>query len=664
MVTKGEQQVLAALMGQAIQQHRSGNLKSAKAGYTSILKLDPDNAEALHLLGCVYDDMGSTDQGIKMLVRAVKVNPKASSYFYNLANMELKRGSHQDAIRHYSEAVRLKPDYAYAYNNLGRVLALVGQRDEAKGCFASAIRCGKPGYPEPQYNLGTELKAEGDFDGAVAAFQEALRIQPGYADAHCNLGSAYLQMQRIAEASESFQVAAKLQPGNAKFQTNVGSAMLLLGRQQEAILWFERALQLNPADAGTRSNLILATSYTTDSGTTLHALSDTWYRIYGAPLRATVRRHGNRRDPERRLRIGYVSADFRNHAAAYWIEPLLAGSEHASFDIICYSNSPLCDEITQRLKSQAATWVDCAGMGDEALAERIRRDEIDILVDLSSHTVGNRLLVFARQPAPVQVSWFGFPISTGLQTMQYRISDAIIDPPGVGDDFYSEKLVRLNRFYAAYRPDTDAPKVGDGPAARGKGVTFVSLNTFAKITRPMLELWANILVDVPDSRLLMQSAGLEDVELSAYVRGLFSQQGVASSRLTLRGWTDMKGFLRLGEEADIALDPFPFNGGVTTCHALWMGLPVITQIGESAASRIGASILSRIGLQELVTSNPDAYHAAAVGLAQEPGRISALRASLRDRMESGGILNGRDLAAQAEGAYRDIWRTWCASAAQ
>jgi predicted O-linked N-acetylglucosamine transferase (SPINDLY family) len=664
MVTRGGQQVLAELMGQAIQQHRSGNLKSAKAGYTSILKLDSGNAEALHLLGCVYDDMGSTDQGIKMLLRAAKANPKAPSYFYNLANMELKRGSHQDAIRHYREAVRLMPDYAFAYNNLGRALTLVGQRDEAKGCFESAIRCGKVGYPDPHYNLGTELKADGDFDRAVAAFQEALRIQPGYADAHCNLGSAYLQMQRIAEAAESFQAAAKLQPGDAKFQTNVGTAMLLLGRQQEAIACFERALQLNPADAVTRSNLILATSYTTASGAPLYALSDAWDRIHAAPLLAAVRRNDNRPDSERRLRIGYVSADFRNHAAAYWIEPLLAGSQHVNVDVICYSNSPLSDEMTLRLKPYAATWVECAALSDEALAERIRRDAIDILVDLSSHTQGNRLLVFARQPAPVQVSWFGFPISTGLRTMQYRISDEIIDPPGMSDGFYSEKLVRLNRFYAAYRPDPNAPQVGTGPAARGNGATFVSLNTFAKITRPTLELWANILLDTPDSRLLLQSAGLEDAELSANVRDLFAQRGVAPNRLTLRGWTSINDFLRLGEEADIALDPFPFNGGVTNCHAVWMGLPVITQVGESAASRIGASILSRMGLQELVTSNPDAYRAAAVALAKDAGRLAALRASLRERMETAGILDGPDLAAQTEAAYRDIWRTWCANATQ
>lgn len=656
------QQLLISLMGQALQSHQSGNLKAAKAGYSEVLKRDPENAEALHLLGCVYDDMGNTSQGVKMLARAVKANPKASAYFYNLANMLLKQGSHQDAIRHYREAVRLKPDYAVAHNNLGRALTLVGQRGEARACFENAIRCAKPGYPDPHHNLGIEFKVDGDFERAAAAFQEALRIQPGFSDAHCNLGSTYLQMQRVDEALDAFQAAARLQPGNARFQTNVGAAMLRLGRQQEAISWFQRALELNPADASTRSNLILATSYVTADASVLQQQCGAWERFHATPLRGAIKIHRNTRDPDRRLRVGYLSADYRNHAAAYWIEPLLAGLQHTDFEVVCYSNSPLVDAVTARLKPYADTWVECAGLSDDALADRIHQDGIDILVDLSSHTDGNRLLVFARQPAPLQVSWFGFPVSTGLRTMQYRFTDAVVDMPGVGDGHYSERLLRLNRFYAAFRPDERAPAVGPGPSAQGSGVTFASLNTFAKITRPMLELWADIVRETQGSRLLLQSAGLEGTALQAYVQQIFAERGVSPDRLLLRGWTDLQAFLRLGEEADIALDPFPFNGGVTTCHALWMGLPVVTLCGESAASRVGASILSRLGLQELVATDANAYRTAAIGLARDPARLADLRATLRQRMEDGGLLDGPALAAQAEAAYRDMWRAWCGGA--
>ncbi len=660
MVRKLDQGAQATQLRVALQHYQSGNLKAAKAAFTGMLKRDPDSAEALHLLGCLLDEMGSTSEAIKMLMRAVNVDPNAPGYQFSLANMLLKQRNQQRAIHHYREAIRLKPDYAAAHNNLGHVLSMTGQRSDAKACFENAIRH-KAGYADPHHNLGMALKAEADFTGAVAAFQEAIRIKPGFADAHCNLGSAYLQMQRIADALDEFKLAAQLQPANAKFQTNVGAAALRMGRQQDATAYFERALQLNPADANTRSNLILATSYLTPDASTLHALSIGWDHAHATGLHSVSTKLRNVPDSDRRLRIGYVSADFRNHAAAYWIEPLLAGLQHTDFAVFCYSNSPISDEVTERIRPYADTWVECAALTDDALAERIRHDEIDVLVDLSSHTEGNRLLVFARQPAPVQVSWFGLPVSTGLRTIQYRFSDAVMDPPGLGDSFYSEKLVRLDRFYAAFQPNPLALPVGTGPATLGQGVTFASINTLAKITRPMLELWATILAEVPDARLLLQAAGLDGPELAANVLQVFAEMGIPPERLLLRGWTDMQAFLGVGAEVDIVLDPFPFNGGVTTCHALWLGLPVVTLAGQTGASRVGASILSRIGLQDLVANDMDAYRAAAVGLARDTERLANLRASLRERMICGGMLDGSDLAQQAETAFRAMWRSWCAS---
>jgi len=365
-------------------------------------------------------------------------------------------------------------------------------------------------------------------------------------------------------------------------------------------------------------------------------------------------------DPERRLRVGYVSGDFRNHAAAYWIEPLLASLHNIDFAVICYSNSARVDAVTERIKPFADRWVECAAITDEALAERIRADGIDILVDLSSHTEGHRLLTFARQPAPIQVSWFGFPVTTGLQTIQYRLTDAVMDPPGESEGFYSEKLIRLNRFYAAFRPDPTAPDVCKGPALRNGFVTFASFNTFAKITQSMLELWASILAETPHSRMHIQAAGLEYQELAGAILSVFAESGVESHRLTLRGWTGIEDYLRLGQEVDIALDPFPFNGGVTTCHALWMGLPVITMSGQSAASRVGASILGHLGLSEYVAHDPDAYREKAMALAQDLNKLSTLRTSMRNRMETSGLLDGEGLASEVEIAFRTIWRNWCA----
>jgi predicted O-linked N-acetylglucosamine transferase (SPINDLY family) len=319
------------------------------------------------------------------------------------------------------------------------------------------------------------------------------------------------------------------------------------------------------------------------------------------------------------------------------------------------------DATTERIKSCVDSWVQCEALTDDGLAKRIRQDAIDVLVDLSSHTEGNRLLTFARRPAPVQVSWFGFPVSTGLQTIQYRLTDSMLDPPGESERFYSEQLVRLDRFYAAFRPDQRAPAIADAPVNRNGFVTFASLNSWAKVTLPMLELWADMLRDLPGSRLLLQAAGLEDADLADSVRKLFAQRGVESQRLLICGWSHMDEFLHLGEEVDIALDPFPFNGGVTTCHALWMGLPVVTMRGESAASRVGTSIMAHIGLADLIAADADSYRSIAVGLAKNRARLTELRASLRVRMESGGLLDGVGLAEQAAAAYRNMWRNWCAT---
>lgn len=661
MATKTAQRELALLVAQGLAYHQGGNMKAAKATYLEVLKKDTENAEALHLLGCLFDGQGNTAQAIKLLVRAVKSNPKSHAYFYNLANMHLRQGDAKEAIRCYREAIRIKPDYAMAHNNLGQAFAQTVQRSQAKASFLNAISI-QSNYADAHYNLGIELKIEGDLDSAISEFLRAVQIQPRFADAYCNLGGAYLQTQHLSQAVAAYTKAIEIEPTNFRNHTNLGAALLRMGRQQDAITSFQFALKLNPNDAPTRSNVILASSYTTSDATALQMLTEEWEQVHCLPLSKCIKNHSNKADPNKTLRIGFVSADFRNHAAAFWIEPLLSNLKSDDFELYCYSSNAVVDSTTERFRLYADQWIESAGVGDEALAERIRLDAIDILVDLSSHTEGHRLLMFARQPAPVQVSWFGFPISTGLKSIQYRITDTAIDPPGQTANFYSEELVHLNRFYASYRPDPTAPAVDVAPVSRNNFITFASLNSFAKITPQVLELWAEILSGIQNSRLIIQAAGLEDAALAQQIYRVFAEHGVSGDRLILRGWTPMSGFLRMGQEADIALDPFPFNGGVTTCHTLWMGLPVITLCGQSAASRVGKSILSNLGLSDLVAHNLEDYKAIAQNLARDRARLSMLRASMRSRMESNGLLDGASLCAEARIAFRDMWRTWCARA--
>ncbi len=654
------QKEIAHLIAQALQYQNIGNLKAAKAVFSDVLKQDPVNTEASYRLACLYDHLGNEGMAVKLLVRAVNANASAHACHYELANILFRQKNYEDSIRHLREVIRLKPENALAHNSLGFALMHTGQQSQARASFENAIRC-KPGYADPHHNLGLERIAAGDLESALDALLEATRIQPESANFYCSLGGLYCQMHRIGDAEQAAKTAVRLQPNGAKFHSNLGMIQLIVGQRDGAIQHYEEALRLNPADSASSSGLILATMYSTDDPAVLHARTEKWEQFHGVPLRNFMKRHSNSRDAARRLRIGYVSGDFWNHAAVRWIEPLLAGSKQPDFAVICYNNSVKNDAVTNRLKLYADEWIDCVALTDDPLAERIRKYSIDILVDLSSHTDANRLLVFARQPAPVQVSWFGMPVSTGLKSIQYRLTDAIIDPPVESDVYYSEKLVRLPRFYAAFSPDPAAPAVGEGPCVRNGFVTFVSLNTLAKITPAMLQIWAQLLAALPNARLLLQAQGLDVKEFADPVRQVFTQQGIAPERLSLRGWQSIGDYLQVGHEADIALDPFPFNGGVTTCHALWMGLPLVTLSGRSAASRVGSSILTGLGLTDLVAQDAAAYKSIAMNLAADSARLASLRASMRGRMETSGLLDGAGLAREVQDAYRAMWQTWCAT---
>ena len=648
------EQDLSSLVGAALRKLQQRDFAGAEEIYKQVLAQDSKHADALHLYGCLCDELGRTDEAVALISGAVKCNPLASPYFYNLANMLSKQGRYAEAILQYRTAIKLKPDYAVAHNNLGMVLSRQGDHVGAKTCFQNAIRS-RADYADPHYNLGIEYKNEGALSQAVSSYQHAIRINPRYADAHYNLGNAYGLMQRPTEAVVAYAQASGISPDNAVILTNWGTQLLKLGRVQEAVRAFAGALRLDPCDVLTHSNLILAKCYATSDPAEIYAQCKEWDLFHGVHHRPGIQPPIDRLGPKRSLRVGYVSADFRQHAAAHWIEPLLAGHQHQSFSIYCYSNSKITDAVTDRLKRHADVWIDATELDDDALAKQIQRDQIDILVDLSGHTEGNRLPVFARKPAPVQVSWFGFPVSTGLQAMDYRLTDSIVDPIEDSEKYYSEKLFRLPHFYAAFDPGAQTPPIEEGPVTRNGYITFASFNNFTKVSQAMVLVWCQILRAMPKSQLLLQAAGLETEEMRAEIRALVSKNGVEPERLLLRGWSGLNEYLALGSQVDIALDTYPFNGGVTTCHALWMGLPVVTLSGNSAASRVGRSILTNIGLAELCAESADQYQEIALALAQDSRKLATMRASLRDRMRNGGLLDGASLAQEAEQAYRTMW---------
>ena len=492
----------------------------------------------------------------------------------------------------------------------------------------------------------------------MAAYHQALQLKPDYLEAHNNLGTVLKNRGRYDEAITAYHQALQLQPDSAGVHSNLGNVLKDRGRLDEAITAHRRALELSPERAEAHSNLIYTLQFHPGlEEETIAEEQRRWNRQFSDPLKDFLLPHTNDRDPERRLRIGYVSPDFRDHAVAFFLVPLLEAHDHQQFEIYGYSSVSRLDAMTARLRPCTDVWREVRYLSDTQLAESIRRDGIDILVDLALHTAGNRLPAFARKPAPVQVSWLGYAGSTGVEAIGYRLSDARIEPVGSEESSSSERVVRLPDAWCCYAPIAEFPPVGALPAADGRDVTFGSLNQFAKTNEALLACWAGLLRAVPNARLLMICLAGQAQE---HTRNFLEAQGVAPDHIELVApgpWAD---YIRLCERIDVALDTYPCNGMTTTCHALWMGIPTVTRAGQSAVSRASLSLLHTLGLPELVAQSEEEYVRIAVELAGDLKRLGELRATLRARMAASPLMDAPRFARNIEAAYRQMWQAWCA----
>jgi len=493
---------------------------------------------------------------------------------------------------------------------------------------------------------------------AERVFQQALQWDAACTPARANLGNLYLRMNDPERAEAMYRRALEDAPTDASLWNHLALSLCNAGRVNESLDCSRRALQLAPEDEVVRGNLIFTLVLAPDA-TARDLLEETrrWASQRAETLTAQSAPHANNRDPERALRIGYVSADLRAHPVASFIEPLLARHDAAQFIVHCYANHAAEDEQSARLRRLAHQWQNIASLSDEDLAGQIRRDGIDLLVDLSGHTYGNRLLAFARKPAPLQFTYLGFPASTGMSAMDYRITDAQLDPPGGGDDQYVETHLRLPASLWCFRPLGKFAAPSPTPALARGYVTFGSFNGFHKIHQSLLEDWALLLQRLPGSRLLMIT--VPEGKTRERIIASFAAAGVARDRLSLRGRLANAAFRALQQECDIALDAYPCGGGATTCEVLWMGLPVVTRSGETPVSRAGASLLKTIGLQELIARDSGEFMDIAARLAANPERIDALRLGLRERMRASPLMREETFTRSLENLYRHAWRDWC-----
>ena len=676
----------------ALQHHQSGRLAEGEALYRQILAVEPRHPDALHLLGVIAQQVGRHDVAVDLIRQAIGRNPDNPAMHSNLGAALRASGRLDEAIVAYRRALELQPGYSDAHNNLGNALRDMGRLDEAIGCYHRALEwkpdnaeahnnlgiamrdkgrldeairsCRralelKPGYADAHNNLGAAMADQGQFREAILVFQRALELKPDSTDTHCNLGNALKDQGLLPEAIAAYRRALALRPAYAEAHNNLGNAFKEEARLDEMMECYRKAVELKPSDAILRSNLAYGTLFHPGyDARALRAECAAWEALHGEPRRQWIRPHANARDPERRLRVGYVSANFTRHVICHFLLPLLEGHDHAAFEIFCYASVKVPDAITARMKKNADVWRDVLGVAEEALAERIREDQIDILVDLTQHMGDNRLPVFARKPAPVQVAWLGYPGSTGLTTMDYRFTDARMEPEGAAWSESVETPVRLPDSWFCFDPIDEYPEPGVLPAERAGYVTFGCLNAFCKVNDAVLERWAVVLRAVENSRLLLRCP---QGAAQARVREFFASRGIAAERVDLFAWTPTRAeFLKLFARMDIALDPFPYNGGTTTCEALWMGVPVLTLPGEGIVSRIGLSILSACGLPEFVAHTEEEYVRLAASLASDLPRLAELRATLRGRMKASAFMDGPRFAKNVEHAYRGMWRAWCA----
>ena len=528
-----------------------------------------------------------------------------------------------------------------------------GRLTEAEEFYQAVLEL-DPGQAVVHFNLGIVLRHQGRLVDAAKAYGRALELQPEFPEAENNLGTVLASLGRLDESVSVLERLLERKPDFANAWNNLGGALKDLGRARDAIRCFERANRLQPANAAFHSTLVFAMHYSPDHGPrALLREARRWNRDHAGVLMGDPPPLVNEADPDRRLRVGYVSAHFREHCQALFLAPLLESHDRAGVEVTCYSDSTSEDAVTARLRGHADRWRRTADLSDERLAELVRADGIDVLVDLSLHMARQRLLVLARRPAPVQVVWLGYPGTTGMDGL-VRFTDPWLDPPGAGDALYSEESLRLPDSFWCYDPLADGPAVGSLPALASGRVTFGCLNNFCKVNPGVLRMWRRVLERVPDSRMMIL-APPGDAR-----RRVVRELGVGPERVEFVEFALRPDYLRHYLGIDLCLDTSPYNGHTTTLDSLWMGVPVVSLSGVTVVSRAGRSMLGNLGLSELATSTEKEFVDTAVALATDLPRLAALRAGLRERMRASPLMDGPRFARGIEEAYRTLWRRWCA----
>jgi len=640
-------------LADALSRHEAGRWAEAEALYRRLLVQDPADGNAWHLLGVLHAEKGD-HKACEAFIRVALAIAEAPEFHYNLAVSLMARSRFDDAVEAFRASVRLNPDHADAEFCLGNLFQILRRPTESIAAYRRAVAI-RPDFAEAHSNLGAILQDVGELELAIASFCAAIQHKPDHAEAHSNLGHALQAKGLLSQAAASFRVALRFRPDFPEAWSNLGNAFKEQGLPGEAFAAYRMALTHRPTYAAAHSNLLMAQHYAMECGNAdfLSAACD-WAARHGRPAEPDL--HAAPRAPERPLRVGYVSGDFNSHPVGYFLENVLAAHDRSRVEVVGYANNSRCDGLTDRLRALADGWHEIVGVGDDAVEELVRRDGIDVLVDLSGHTAGNRLTLFARRLAPVQVTWLGYFGTTGLRSIDWILADRHVVPPGE-ERFFTESVWRLPGSYLCFTPPTEDVPVGPPPLFTTGCFTFGCFNNRAKISPATVALWAQALKALPQSRLLLKARQFGDAGVRQALLDRFAAHGVGANRLRMEGESSRSEYLSAYSRIDVAFDPMPFGGGTTTAESLWMGVPVVTLRGDRWAGRIGDSFLETVGLADrLVADSPADYIAKAAALVDDAAGLADLRSNLRSTLRGSPLCDAPAFARTLEQAYRSMWQ--------
>lgn len=635
-----------------------GRDAEAEADLTYALARAPNDIPGLTGMAALYRDKGRIEEASQLLARLTALDPTNPRAVSMHASVEDARGNREEAYRLYLRSAELAPDDPVILAGAGHGIRCCGRIPEAIAFMRAALeRLGE--HADLLYALALTLDEIRDYPGAEDAFKRCLAARPQHLDCMATYAHLLLRKSQLIESEAMLRAALAIQPDKVEALSNLGSTLQSQGRYAESLEYLRRATELRPDMASPHSNLIFSAGFVPEVPDEEQvAMRRQWYERHGLPFAKYHAPFTNDRDPNRRLRVGYVSGDFRHHPAAFVFVPVLLNHDPAEIELFAYQTTMIQDDLTVRLKAAIPNWRVVHGVSDPVMIDMVRRDQIDILVDCVGHTMGNRLQVFAAKPAPVQVSAFGHATGTGVATIDYVFADPVTVPERLRGGFV-EKVLDLP-CVMDFDPLLPLPDVGPLPMLQNGYPTFGCFNRLAKVGPGPIALWGRILRDRPDARLVLKDRLLSDAEQRRRIVEGFAAQGIAAERLTLIGQTDRPNHLAAYAQIDAALDPFPQTGGITTIEALWMGAPVVSWIGPTLPQRFSAAVLMAAGLGGWVSPDQDGYVARALDLVRDPARLAGWRARLRGHMQVSPIGDTKAYTKAVEAHYRGMWQRWCA----